>query len=92
MVFTASVKGTAGNSIATTTTMSGGTNAWDAATLGTTTAGVDAADKVTSDDYPVSGILLDPGFDVLISVTNGVAGDALDTYLFYIEYDADPTP
>lgn len=92
MVFTASVKGTAGNSIATTTTMAGGANAWDAATLGTTTAGVDAADKVTSDDYPVSGILLDPGFDVLISVTNGVAGDALDTYLFYIEYDADPTP
>lgn len=92
MVFTANVKGTAGNSIATTTTMAGGSNAWDAATLGTTTAGVDAADKVSASlDYPDQGVLLGPGEDILISVTNGVAGDALDTYLFYVEYDADPS-
>lgn len=87
MVFTANVKGTAGNSLATTTTMAGGANAWDAATLGTTTAGLDAADKVSTLDHPTAGPWLTPGEDINISVTNGVAGDALDTYLFYVEYD-----
>jgi hypothetical protein len=91
-VFTANVKGTAGNSLATTETYTAGTNVFDAATLGTTTAGVDAADKLSTNDYPDSGVLLGPGEDVNITVTNGVAGDALDTTLFYIEYDADPTP
>jgi hypothetical protein len=94
MVFTANVKGTAGDALEFVEgTLTHASNVLDGSgTLGGTTAGVDAADKVTSDDFPVSGILLDPGFDVNISVTNGVAGDALDTYLFYIEYDADPTP
>jgi hypothetical protein len=92
MVFSAAVKGTAGNSIATTETFTSGSNVFDAATLGTTTAGVDQADKVSALDYPDSGPILGPGEDVLISVTNGVAGDSLDHALFYIEYDADPTP
>ena len=93
MVFTANVKGTAGNSIATTETFTAGGNVFDAATLGTTTAGLDAADKVSATlDYPDAGNLLGPGEDILISVTNGVAGDSLDTYLFYLEFDADPTP
>lgn len=92
MVFTATVKGTAGNSIATTETFTAGTNVFDAATLGTTTAGVDAADKLSTLDYPTSGVLLGPGEDVNISVTNGVAGDTLDTTVVYLEFDADPTP
>ncbi len=92
-VFTANVKGTAGNSLATTETYTAGTNVFDAATLGTTTAGLDAADKVSASlDYPDQGPLLGPGEDINIAVTNGVAGDTLDTYLFYIEHDADPTP
>lgn len=40
-VITASTKGTAGDDIATTETFTAGTNVFDAATLGTTTAGVD---------------------------------------------------
>ena len=42
-VVTALIGGTAGNSIVSTTTMAGGTNAWDAGTLGTTTAGTDCS-------------------------------------------------
>lgn len=91
-VFTANVKGTAGNSLATTETFTAGSNVFDAATLGTTTAGVDAADKLASIDYPTAGLLLEPAQDVNVSVTNGVAGDALDVYLFYLEFDADPNP
>jgi len=90
MVFTAAVKGTAGNSIASTTTMAGGNNAWDAATLGTTTAGVDAADKLSTKEFPDSGVLLDAGEDLVVSVTNGVAGDAIDFSVFYLEYDVAP--
>lgn len=88
-VFTASVKGTAGDSLATTETYTAVTNVFDAATLGTTTAGVDAASKVSTLDWPTSGPYLTAGEDVYISVTNGVAGDSLDTYLFYVEFDAD---
>lgn len=49
-VLTAIVGGTAGDSIATTETFTAGTNVFDAATLGTTTAGVDctAANAVTA--------------------------------------------
>lgn len=43
VVLTAIVGGTGGNSIATTETFAAGTNVFDAATLGTTTAGVDAS-------------------------------------------------
>ena len=92
MVFTANVKGLAGSSLATTTTMAGGTNAWGAADLGDTTEGVDAADKLGTKDFPVAGCLLEPAQDVYITVANGVAGDDLGIDLFYLEYDADPTP
>ena len=87
MVFTANVKGAAGDALATTETFTHANNVFDAATLGTTTAGLDAADKVSTLDHPTAGPYLGPGEDILISVTNGVAGDALDTYLYYIEYD-----
>lgn len=40
MIVSARVSGTAGNSIATTETFTDGTDAWDAATMGTETAGV----------------------------------------------------
>jgi len=89
MVFTANVKGTAGNSLATTETLTHGSNVFDAATLGTTTAGLDAADKVGTLDHPTAGPYLGPGEDINISVTLGEVGDALDTYLWYVEYDED---
>ncbi len=52
----------------------------------------DAADKAAGSgvDYPVVGPYLQPTEDIEISVTSGVAGDALDTYLLYISYDNDP--
>lgn len=87
-VFTANVKGVAGDAITTTETFTAGSNVFDAGTLGTTTAGLDAADKVSTLDHPTAGPYLGPGEDINISVTNGVAGDALDTYLFYLEFDA----
>ena len=89
-VATANVKGTAGNALATTETFTDGTDTFDATTLGTETAGVDAADKLSTKDWPDAGAILTPGEDVLIAVTSGVAGDALDTYLSYLEYDANP--
>lgn len=94
MAFTANVKGLAiGTTIGTTSTMGGGANAWGATTLGDTTEGVEAASKVsTTLDYPDAGNLLGPGEDVIFTVTNGVAGDAFDSNLFYLEFDADPTP
>jgi hypothetical protein len=51
---------------------------------------VDQADRLGTDDYPTAGAILTPGEDINITVTNGVAGDSLDTYIFYIQYDADP--
>lgn len=96
LTFTANVKGTAGNSLVTVESGQGLTHAsniFNAGTLGTTTAGVDAASKVsTTLDYPDAGNLLGPGEDVIFTVTNGVAGDAFDSNLFYLEFDADPTP
>ena len=90
MVFTAAVKGTAGNSLATTETFTDGSDSFDAATLGTTTAGVDQADKLSTKEFPDSGVLLDAGEDLVVSVTNGVAGDAIDFTVFYLEYDVAP--
>lgn len=92
MVITADVKGTAGNAIATVESgneLTHASNVFDAVTLGTTTAGLDAADKVSTLDHPTAGPYLAPGEDIDISVTNGVVGDKLDTYLFYLEFDAD---
>jgi hypothetical protein len=91
MVFTASVKGTAGNALATTETFTAGTNVFDAATLGTTTAGVDQAATVGTLDFPTAGPLLTAGEDVYVIVTNGQAADDFKGYLFYVEYDANPT-
>ena len=92
MKFTANVKGAAGNALVTAESgneLTHGNNVFNGATLGTTTAGLDAADKVGTLDHPTAGPYLGPGEDINISVTNGVAGDAYDTYLFYLEYDAD---
>jgi len=91
MVFTANVKGTAGNALATTETFTAGGNVFDAATLGTTTAGVDQAATVGTLDFPTAGPLLTAGEDVYVIVTNGQAADDFKGYLFYIEYDANPT-
>ncbi len=59
-------------------------------TLGGTTAGVDPADKVSAINYPSAGAILTPGEDINITVTNGVAGDTLTTFLVALEYDNDP--
>lgn len=93
MVFTANVKGTAGNSIATIESgqeLTHASNVFDAVTLGTTTAGVGQADALSSVEYPAAGSVLDAGEKLVVSVTNGVAGDTLDFIVFYIEFDVDP--
>ncbi len=84
------VKGTAGNSIVSTETFNGSTNVIDATTFGTEVTGVDAALTHSASDFPEdSGAYLTAGEDILVSVTLGVAGDDLDTTLFYVEYDLD---
>jgi hypothetical protein len=90
MVFTASNQGTAGNALATTETYTAGTNVFDAATLGTTTAGVDEAGTISGLDFPTSGPLLSAGEDVYVIVTNGQTADDFKGYLFVIEYDVSP--
>lgn len=92
MVITAAVKGTAGNSIATTETFTSGSNVFDAATLGTTTAGVDQASSLSTLDYPDAGVYLEPGEDVVLATSDEDVLDDFDLYLFYIEYSADPQP
>jgi len=92
MVFTAVDEGTYGNSIATTETFTHGDNVFDAATLGTTTAGVDHAGTISALDYPEdSGPLLTAGEDVEILVTNGETADDFKGYLFVIALTQDPT-
>lgn len=91
-VFTANVKGTAGNSLATTETFTAGSNVFDAATLGTTTAGVDQADSLSTLNYPTAGVYLQPGEDVVLATDSEDASDDFDIYLFYVEFDADPNP
>jgi hypothetical protein len=90
MVLTANVKGTAGDDITTAETFDGSTNVFNEA-FGSTTAGVDQADKISSLVFPASGTVLDPGEDIVITVTDGVAGDDLDLAVFYLEYDSNPT-
>lgn len=87
MVWTATVKGAAGDAITTTETFTNGANIFDAATFGTTTAGVDVTDIVSDIDWPTAGCWLIPAEDVLFSVTNGVAGDNFEVFLSYVEYD-----
>jgi hypothetical protein len=50
----------------------------------------DAENEASTMDYPTAGVLLTPGENILVSVADGVAGDSLDTYLFYIQFDSDP--
>lgn len=73
-VLTALIGGSAGDTITTTTTMAGGTNAFDDATLGTTTAGADcsAANAITAlvDAVTNSGT-------VAVSASDG-EGDTID--------------
>jgi putative NIF3 family GTP cyclohydrolase 1 type 2 len=74
-VLTAKVPGTAGDSIATTETFAAGTNVFDAATLGTTTAGV-AGDTMTVDGrtYLFTAVgELEVGADDQISIGAAVA-------------------
>jgi hypothetical protein len=94
MVFTANVAGTLGDALEfVEATLTHASNVLDGTgTLGGTTAGVDAADEIGTLDYPTQGVYLGPAEEVVVSVTNGVAGDALHVYLFYLEFDADPTP
>jgi hypothetical protein len=90
MVLTAVDPGTAGNSIATTETFASGSNVFDAATLGTTTAGVNATDVLGTENYPTNGVLLVPTDKVVLNVTNGNANDAAELAVFAIEFDNDP--
>jgi hypothetical protein len=88
-VITAIIGGTAGDSIATTETFTAGTNVFDAATLGTTTAGVDctAANavtaivaEVTAHDTQGVGAADGAGDTVdLTADTKGVAGNSIAT-------------
>lgn len=91
MVLTAREKGTGGNSLATTETFTHVNNVFDAATLGTTTAGVAESDAIGSEDYPDAGVLLDGGDEIDLNVTNGHANDAAELAIFFIEFDHDPT-
>lgn len=90
MVLTARTPGTAGNSLVSTETFTAGTNVFDGATFGTTTAGVDAADDYAALDYPTNGVLLVPTDKVVLNVTNGHANDAAELFVFAIEFDNDP--
>lgn len=86
-VLTAKAEGTAGNSIATTETFTAGTNVFDAATLGTTTAGVNHVAATVSrqrltDDYTNTSaaitMLTAPATGETLAVTYGSGTD--DTY------------
>ena len=94
MVFTANVAGTAGDALEfVEATLTHASNVLDGSgVLGGTTAGVDAADRIAAADFPTAGVLLIPADEVVVSVTAGVAGDSLNVCLFYLEFDANPTP
>lgn len=92
LVVTAREKSVASDSIVFVEgTLTHGSNVLDGSgTLGGTTAGADPADKVSTINYPTAGALLGPGENVLVSVTNGQAGDVLTTFLVALEYDNSP--
>lgn len=92
MILTARTPGVAGDAIVTTETFTSGSNVFDGTTLGTTTAGADAADDILSIDFPEAGVLLVPGEVIALNVTNGHANDAAELAIFFIEFDADPSP
>ena len=93
MVFTARNKGVAGDSIVfLENTLTHASNVLDGSgTLGGTTAGVDEADAIGSEDFPDAGVLLDGGDEIDLNVTNGNANDAAELAIFFIEYDHDPS-
>lgn len=83
-VITALIGGTDGDSIATTETFTAGTNVFDAATLGTTTAGVDCTaanadgDIIAADAGTTYSMAQGTGTTVVITAaTKGVAGDLI---------------
>lgn len=93
MVFTYAGPGSAtgdGEAVALAETFAGATNVWDSGdtTLGGVTAGVGAGTLEGSTRFPANGTMLEAGEDININVLLGVAGDDLDYYLTYIEYDA----
>lgn len=93
MVFTARTKGVAGDSIVFSETFTSGSNVMDGSgTLGGTTAGVDEANVIGSEDYPDAGPLLGPGEEIALNVTNGHANDAAELAIFFIEFDNNPNP
>lgn len=85
-VITALVGGVAGDSIATTETFTAGTNVFDAATLGTTTAGVDCSAAnadgalILADEGTTYSMAQGTGTTVVVTAaTKGVAGDSIAT-------------
>ena len=88
-VLTALVGGVAGDSIATTSSFTTGTNQFDAATLGTTTAGADCTaanavtaivTSVTANDTVGVGAADGAGDTVVLTAdTKGTAGDSIAT-------------
>lgn len=88
-VITALIGGVAGDSIASTETFTAGTNVFDAATLGTTTAGVDCVaanavtalvTSVTANDTAGVGAADGAGDTVVLTAdTKGVAGNSIAT-------------
>jgi hypothetical protein len=93
MVFTARNKGVAGDSIVFVEgTLTHNSNVLDGSgTLGGTTAGVDEADVIGSEDFPDAGALLGPGEEIALNVTNGHANDAAELAIFFIEFDHNPS-
>ena len=73
-VLTAIVGGTGGNAITCTETFTAGTNVFDAATFGTTTAGVDATAEETVDAIVAS---FPRGAGILVAVTKISANELL---------------
>ena len=92
LLVTARRAGTAGNAIVfIEDTLTHGSNVLDGSgVLGGTTSGVNPADILSALDYPAAGPLLTPGEDVHVTVTAGVAGDTLTTFLIGLQYDYDP--
>ena len=91
-IITAAVEGTDGNGHTLAETFTPGDGVFDAATLGTGTAGVDDALLKSAEDYPEDfGALLLPGEDIVITEP-GLADTGDDLYIFvsYVEYNIDP--
>jgi len=86
-VLTAIAKGTSGNSIATITTMDGGTNGFDDTDLGTTTAGVDCPydeastfiETVVNANSSYVSVVNTDGSIVLTALVGGTVGDTIAT-------------